>query len=82
MDQDNFQNALDIEEMEKSAGWKLFASRLEEELENINQALDNIPLGQVIESIGTEYLKLRYKRDAINEVLGIIEDIKARKNNG
>jgi hypothetical protein len=74
------EDGLAITEMERGAGWQLIVSQLKEEKENLLGELRRIDLdGRSLESIGSDYISRIQRINAIEFVLNLPEDYKARK---
>lgn len=80
MDEDNLQKALDVEEMEKTAGWKLVRDQIESEIATLEADLGRIQMaGRSPVDIGSDYITTAQGINGLKRVLEIIEDIKAHK---
>jgi hypothetical protein len=78
---DPLQDALDIEEMEKSAGWALLTTRLKEEITRTEADQREIKVeGRRPDEVGAEYISCAQTINGLRKVFEIVEDIKAHKN--
>lgn len=76
---DNFQNALDVQEMEKSVGWLLVKGRIEEEIRSWEAERDRIDITKPPQEVGADYIRCNQAISGLKKVLEIVEDIKAKK---
>lgn len=80
MNEQDFDNAIDVEEMEKSAGWKLVSESLKAEIDTAKLELAEIDIkGKRPEDVGAEYIALVEGISGMERVFEIISDIKSRK---
>lgn len=80
MNEQDFDNAIDVEEMEKTAGWKLVSESLREAIETAEAELGAIDIkDKRPEDVGAKYIALVEGISGMERVFEIISDIKSRK---
>lgn len=80
MNEQDFDNAIDVEEMEKTAGWKLVSESLREAIATAEAELGAIDIkDKRPEDVGAKYIALVEGISGMERVFEIISDIKSRK---
>lgn len=77
MDQDQkFQDALDIKEMQRTRGWEILRARVEEESRATLDDLRRIDLeGRPLHDIGSDYVSRIQRINGLERVLEIVTEI-------
>lgn len=75
----SMQDALDVKEMERSSGWQIVKSQVEEEIKHLEDNLTELKTNRSPSEIGGEYIEITEKIKGLRRVLEIVEDIKARQ---
>lgn len=75
--ENELQDKLDIEEMEKTAGWQILSKRLYEEIGVLEGDIQEIVVDKKRpEDIGTEYIIIQKGINGLRRIFEIVEDIK------
>lgn len=75
--ENELQDKLDIEEMEKTAGWQILSKRLYEEIGVLEGDIQDIVVDKKRpEDIGTEYIIIQKGINGLRRIFEIVEDIK------